>query len=67
MSEAQTKKKPFKKQIYRGHELDQLLEMNMTQIVALMNAKQRRRFRRGVDGKYDRLIKKLKVSKKECP
>ena len=29
MSEAVPKKKPFKKQIYRGHELDKLLEMNI--------------------------------------
>merc|ERR1719263_2125945 len=58
MSEAPAKKekKPFKKQMYRGHELDKLLEMNREQ----------RRFRHGFQSKYDRLIKKLRQAKKEC-
>merc|ERR1711907_576775 len=64
MSEAQPKKKPFKKQIYRGHELDKLLEMSPDEIVALMNSRQRRRFRHGLQGKYERLIKKLRIAKK---
>ena len=55
------KRKPFKKQIYRGHELDALLDMNMEQIVNLMNSRQQRRFRHGMSGKYDRLIKKLRI------
>ena len=59
------KKKPFRKQIYRGHELDKLLDMNMEQVVNLMNSRQQRRFRHGMSGKYDRLIKKLRVAKKE--
>jgi len=28
MSEAAPKRKPFRKQMYRGHELEKLLEMN---------------------------------------
>ena len=65
MSEAvqQPKKKPFKKQIFRGHELDNLLEMNNDQIVDLMNSRQKRRFRHGIQGKYERLIKKLRKAK----
>jgi len=50
MSEAAIKKaekKPFKKQMYRGHELDKLLEMNREQVVALMKSRQQRRFRHG--------------------
>ena len=58
------KKKPFKKQIYRGHELDKLLEMEPAQIIALMNSRQRRRFNHGITGKYERLIKKLRNAKK---
>ena len=63
MSEVVPKKKPFKKQIYRGYELDKLLEMNNEQIVNLMNSRQQRRFRHGISGKYERLIKKLRKSK----
>ena len=59
------KKKPFKKQIYRGVELDKLLEMNIDQVVVLMKSRAQRRFRHGITGKYDRLIKKLRVAKKE--
>ena len=32
------KRKPFKKQIYRGVELDKLLEMNTENIVALFKS-----------------------------
>ena len=63
MSDAVAKKKPFKKQIYRGYELDQLLEMNPQQVVELMNSRQQRRYNHGIQGKYERLIKKLRVSK----
>ena len=64
MSEEQTKKKPFKKQIYRDIELDKLLDMNMEQVVRLMGSRQQRRFKHGLSGKYDRLIKKLRIAKK---
>ena len=63
MSEIQ-KKKPFRKQIYRGHELDKLLDMNMETIVNLMKSRQQRRFKHGITGKYERLIKKLRIAKK---
>ena len=66
MSEQVPKKKPFKKQIYRGIELDKLLEMNMDQVVALMKSRAQRRFKHGIHGKYDRLIKKLRIAKKEA-
>merc|ERR1719446_1538694 len=67
MSEAVPKKKPFKKQIYRGIELDKLLDMNMDQVVSLMKSRQQRRFKHGISGKYDRLIKKLREAKKNTP
>jgi small subunit ribosomal protein S15e len=66
MSEVFPKKKPFKKQIYRGVELDKLLEMNMDSVVKLMKSRAQRRFRHGIHGKYDRLIKKLRVAKKDA-
>ena len=65
MSEQVPKKKPFKKQIYRGIELDKLLEMNMDAVVGLMKSRAQRRFKHGIHGKYDRLIKKLRIAKKE--
>ena len=40
--------------------------MNMDQVVHLMKSRQQRRFRHGIHGKYDRLIKKLRTSKKEA-
>lgn len=43
--------------------MDKLLEMNPEQVVALMNSRQQRRFRHGIAGKYERLIKKLRKAK----
>ena len=65
MSDVQIKKKPFRKQIYRGHELDKLLDMNMESVVNLMRSRQQRRFKHGITGKYDRLIKKLRIAKRD--
>ncbi len=61
------KRKPFKKQIYRGIEIDKLLEMNTENVVALFKAGQRRRFKHGMQPKYDRLIKKIKTAVKNTP
>ena len=40
MSEAQqpVKRKPFKKQIYRGIEIDKLLEMNLDEVIKMFKA-----------------------------
>ena len=38
--------------------------MNMDQIVALMKSRAQRRFKHGIHGKYERLIKKLRIAKK---
>ena len=61
------KKKPFKKQMYRGVELDKLLEMKQVDVINMMCSRQRRRFKRGMQGKYERLIKKVIASKKDVP
>ena len=66
MSELPQKKKPFRKQMYRGVELDKLLDMKLDEVVNMMNSRQQRRFRKGtVGGKYDRLIKKLRIAKRD--
>ena len=61
------KRRPFKKSIYRGIELDKLLELNMEEMVNLLCARQKRRFKRGIHQKYDRLVKKLKTAVKNTP
>ena len=38
--------------------------MNRAEVVALMKSRQQRRFRHGIHGKYERLIKKLREAKK---
>ena len=65
-TESQQKKKTFKKQIYRGVELEKLIEYPMDQLVKLMRSRQRRRFAHGIHQRYDRLIKKLKKARKEA-
>ena len=40
--------------------------MNMEQVVALMKSRAKRRYRHGMHGKYDRLIKKLRIAKKNA-
>ncbi len=64
---APAKKRPFKKTLYRGLEIEKLLELKMDQLVKLMKSKQRRRFAHGISSKYDRFIKKLKKAVKETP
>ena len=65
--DTQPKKKTFKKSTYRGIELEKLLEVNMDVLVKLMKSRQQRRFSHGIHHRYDRLLKKLRKSKKECP
>ncbi len=42
------KKKTFKKSIYRGVELEKLIEYNMDALVKLMGSRQKRRFSHGI-------------------
>ena len=39
----------------------------MPQLVKLFRSRQKRRFARGIHQRYDRLLKKLRKAKKECP
>lgn len=54
------RKRTFRKFTYRGVDLDQLLDMNTDELVELFNARQRRRFQRGLKRKPQALIKKLR-------
>ena len=60
-------KKSFKKQMYRGHELHELVEMKIHNVVKLFRSRQRRRYARGIQKKYDTLLKKIRKAKLECP
>eukprot|EP00343_Euplotes_focardii_P002970 CAMPEP_0205804918 /NCGR_PEP_ID=MMETSP0205-20121125/7966_1 /ASSEMBLY_ACC=CAM_ASM_000278 /TAXON_ID=36767 /ORGANISM="Euplotes focardii, Strain TN1" /LENGTH=151 /DNA_ID=CAMNT_0053075265 /DNA_START=32 /DNA_END=487 /DNA_ORIENTATION=- len=52
-------KKSFKKQMYRGIEIYDLVEMKLPNIVKLLGSRQRRRYARGMAKKYDTLLKKV--------
>ena len=56
-------KKSFKKSMYRGIELHDLVDMNIHNVVKLFNSRQRRRYSRGIQKKYDTLLKKLRHAK----
>ncbi|KAL7641433.1 UNVERIFIED_CONTAM: hypothetical protein RMT77_008573 [Armadillidium vulgare] len=63
----QRKKRTFRKFMYRGVDLDQLLDMSNESLMELFSARQRRRFQRGLKRKHMALLKKLRRAKKECP
>uniref|UniRef100_A0A0G4FEX0 40S ribosomal protein S15 n=1 Tax=Chromera velia CCMP2878 TaxID=1169474 RepID=A0A0G4FEX0_9ALVE len=67
MAEGQQKqKRTFRTFTYRGVELDQLLDLALPDVVALFEARKRRKFSRGIGHKANVLIKKLRKSKKEA-
>ena len=59
-------KKSFKKSMYRGIELTELMDMKIHSVVKLLKSRQRRRFSRGLAKKYDTLLKKVKNAKANC-
>merc|ERR1711962_855264 len=61
------KKRTFRKFMYRGVDLDQLLDMNHEQLMELFPCRIRRKFSRGIKRKPMALIKKLRKKKKEAP
>ena len=61
------KARAFRKFTYRGVELEKLLDMPTTDVVKMFNARQRRKFARGIKREPMTLIKKLTKAKKECP
>jgi small subunit ribosomal protein S15e len=50
----------FKKFTYRGVDLDKLLDMGHKEVIELLPARLRRRFRRGLKRKHTTLLKKLR-------
>ena len=60
------KKRTFKKFSFRGVELEKLLELSGSEVRDMLNARQRRRFSRGVPPRYNRLVRKLVKAKREA-
>ena len=54
----------FRKFSFRGTDLDQLLDMTNDELVLMFRARIRRKFKRGLQDKYTRLVKKLRAAKK---
>ena len=52
--------------MYRGIELSEVIEKPINEIVAMLNARQRRRYKRGITKKYESLLAKLRHSKAEA-
>ncbi|CAD7970643.1 unnamed protein product [Amoebophrya sp. A25] len=65
LTEAQKKAKRAKKFSYRGIELEKLLTMDNQELIGLMNARQRRKFSRGISRAPTTLLKKLRAAKLE--
>ena len=59
-------KKSFKKQMYRGIEINDLIDMKLPNVVKLLGSRQRRRYARGMQKKYDTLLKKVQKAIIEC-
>merc|ERR1712054_639765 len=62
MSDA-PKKKTFRKYSYRGVDLENLLVMPIAELMDLVHARARRRFKHGLKRKYYSLLKRLRVVK----
>ena len=62
------KKRQFKKLTFRGLELEQLLDLNQTELLNFVNARARRRMKRATSSgpKYMALIKKIQAAKAKC-
>ena len=54
--EAIKRKRVFKKFQYRGVDLDKMLDMKPDQVIAMMPARLRRRFQRGLTRKHSTLL-----------
>ena len=60
------KKRTFKKFMFRGMDLDKLLDLSHEELMNVVCARQRRRFSRGLKRKPMALIKRLRKAKKEA-
>ncbi|XP_077988985.1 small ribosomal subunit protein uS19 [Glandiceps talaboti] len=61
------KRRTFRKFLFRGVDLDQLLDMSNEQLMELFTCRARRKLTRGLKRKPLALIKKLRKAKKEAP
>merc|ERR1711910_67200 len=61
------KRRTFRKFMFRGVDLDQLLDLSSEQLMEIVHARARRRFTRGLKMKPLALMKKLRKAKKEAP
>jgi ribosomal protein uS19 len=59
------KKRTFRKDSYRGIDLDKLPDYSNQDLMELFNARQRRKFSRGIKRKPIALLKKLRQAKRE--
>jgi len=60
------KKQTFKKFSYRGEDIIKLSKMNIDQLAQLFRARQRRRLKRKLDGRYGRFLKRVMGSIQNC-
>merc|ERR1711893_322145 len=60
------KKRTFRKYMYRGADLDQLLDMSNEQLMDLLHCRARRRLSRGLKRKHQALMQRLRKAKKEA-
>ena len=61
------KKRTFKKFMFRGIDLEKLLDMNHEEFAEKINARQRRRMMRGLNRKCNTLMNRLNKAKKAAP
>ncbi len=64
MAQAAGKDRVFRKFTFRGVDLDDLLVMPVDKVVPMLNARQRRKFSRGIKHQPANLLKKLRIAKK---
>merc|ERR1719231_953296 len=66
MADAPKKRSTFRKYTYRGVDLEKLVVMPMPELIELVHARARRRFKHGLPRKYWSLLKRLRNAKKAC-
>ena len=54
----------IKKYTFRGLDIDDLMKLSQEKLVELLRSRQRRKFNRGIKHKFNRLITKIRKSKK---
>ncbi len=61
----QAKDRVFRKFTFRGVDLDDLLELPVDKVIPMLNARQRRKFSRGIKHQPIAFLKKLRIAKKK--